>query len=71
LVPDKGLGILIVHRDEFGDSGLQFSHAGMRTALDPPLREQREPAFNLIQLGGMRRREMPVASSPANNEVTP
>jgi hypothetical protein len=56
--PDKGLGILVVHHDELGDGGLQFPHAGMRTALNLPLREQRKPAFDLIEPRGMSGREV-------------
>jgi hypothetical protein len=55
---DKGLRIVIVHRDEFGDGGFQLPHAGLRTPLNLPLREQGEPTLDLIQPGSMSRREV-------------
>ena len=35
--------------DELPDCGFQFGYAAMGAALDLPLGEQREPAFDLIE----------------------
>ena len=56
--PSKGLGLLVIDRDELPDGGLQLGHTAMRTALDLPLGEQGEPALDLIEPGSMRRSEV-------------
>ena len=51
-----------MHRDEFGDSILQFRHAGVRAALNLSLREQGKPALHLIEPGTIGGREVQVVA---------
>ena len=62
LGPAKGFGLLVVGSDEFADRRFEFLYAGVRTALDLPLCKQCEPAFHLVEPGGVRGSEVQVIS---------
>ncbi len=47
--PSKGFRLLIVDLDELPDSIFQFLDAGVRAALNLPLREQCEPSLDLVE----------------------
>ena len=68
----EGLRILVVCLDEALDGGDQRAHALMAAAFDLALGEQGEPAFHLIEPGGMGGSEVEMVarsfSQPASDE---
>ena len=62
--PVEGFRLLVVDGDELTDGSLQFLNTAMGTALDLSLGKQCEPAFDLIEPGGMRRREVQMIPWP-------
>lgn len=63
--PSEGLRVLIMVGDESGDGILQLCDAAIGSAFDLPLGEKGEPALDLIEPGGIGRRESESGSAAA------
>ena len=69
LSPLERRGVLVVGRDEAIDGGAQLRHRGKTRALQGAAAQNAEPALDLIQPAGVRRRVVKmharVAGQPA------
>ena len=54
LGPDERLGVVIVGLNKGSDIGFELIDAAMDAALDLLVGEQREPAFDLVALVGVK-----------------
>jgi hypothetical protein len=71
LGPDKGLWVGNMGLDEGDDVCLELMDTAMGTALDLPVGEQREPAFDLVQPGGAGRCKVEVIARMAGEPSFP
>lgn len=60
--PEEGPGIAVVMRHELVDALNELPDVPKRTAADRAVRDHAEPAFNLIEPGRVRRREVDVVA---------
>lgn len=67
--PHEGPGVLVVGCDEVADPPLPFADRTARTAFDLSIRQEREPALDLVDPGTAGRREVHMEAAPLGEPV--